>query len=642
MKKKKQSNLIEGRFQGSAEKYGFVIPDNPDLPDIFIPPHKKNSAIDKDRVIVRYRVSPYGHGQRNLEGEIHRILNRANETIVGTFQTYRQSGFVVPDNSRINEDIYIPVKKTHNAVSGQKVVARITKWPERQRLAEGEIIEILGYPHESNVSITALIRELNLRDEFTSRVKAEAKSLSKEIPAEEIPARVDLRELPIVTVDGEDAKDFDDAINIKKLPDGCYELGVHIADVSYYVKENSTLDMEAFERGTSVYLVDRVLPMLPYELSNDICSLKEKEDRLALSIVMIINNNGNVIKYEIFKSIINVKKRLTYNYVARELDDSKNCPAEFKLMKELTLILYEKRKRMGSLDFDFPESKVILSRDGSPVKIIIIKRNVAHKIIEEFMLIANETIAKYMASLKVPFVYRIHETPAVDEIQKFLTAANAFVKVPLKVKKTVKPEMLQRISMEIKGKQEERLISTLMLRSLKLAIYSSVNKGHFGLAKEFYTHFTSPIRRYPDLIVHRLVKEVIKDKKINRSSMDKWHRILPEICRHSSEMERLAEKAENESEKLKKIEFIQDKIGNIYPGTISGVSNTGVFVELDNFLIDGLIPINSLPSDDYKYSQDSYSLIGITRKRVFKLGDKVKVTISKVNITKRQLDFLLV
>jgi ribonuclease R len=635
-------NLVVGKVQGHQKGYGFVIPDLQGEEDLYIPAENMNGAMNNDRVIAR--ITKLGVPGKRTEGEIIRILKRANTRVVGTFEKSDNFGFVVPDDKRIYQDIFIPKADINGAKTGHKVVVEVVKWPEKRRSPEGRIVEILGHKDKVGVDILSIIKKYNLPEEFPPEVEAYAEAIPEEIPEEEIKRRRDLRGLNIVTIDGEDAKDLDDAISVERLPDGKYRLGVHIADVTYYVKEKSPLDKEAFKRGTSVYLVDRVIPMLPKKLSNGLCSLNPKVDRLTLTCMMTIDKSGKVVEHEIFESVIKTKERMTYTDVTKILRD--NDPDlikrydylidDFKLMEELCGILNAKRMQRGAIDFDFEESKIILDEKGKPIDVRPYEREIANRIIEEFMLVCNETIAEHMFWTEMPFIYRIHEEPDEEKLMAFSEFVHN-LGYYLRVGKEVHPKALQDLLEQVKGKDEESVVSTLMLRSLKQARYSPECTGHYGLAAKYYCHFTSPIRRYPDLAIHRIIKEFIKGK-IDEKREQKLKKFVEEASKQSSEMERLAQEAERETDDLKKAEFMMDKIGNVYSGIISSVTAFGMFVELEN-TIEGLVHISNMVDDYYIYDEKHHALIGERTKKRYRLGDRITVKVIKVDIETRTIDF---
>ncbi len=642
-------NLVVGRFSASNKGYGFVIPETPatvDETDVYIPADGTLTAMHNDKVVVRVHQRHSGQGKAR-EGEIIRIVRRANSRIVGTFEVSRHFGFVAPDDARMGHDIFIPKDDFNGARDGCKVVVEITRWPEKKRNAEGKIIEVLGSKGDPGIEILSIIKKHNLPTEFPPEVERAATKAPAVISEEEITGRRDLRNLPIVTIDSEDAKDLDDGVHVERLKNGRYLLGVHIADVSYYVRENTPLDKEAHLRGTSVYLVDRVVPMLPQRLSNGICSLNAGEDRLAMTAYMEIDHRGRVTNYEIFPSVIRVKKRLSYNVVRQILveHDEKMRNEYHELleqlddMERLCRILRERRMRRGAIDFDFPELKVKLDEAGHPIEIVKRVRSLSESIIEEFMLVANETVAEHMFRLEVPFVFRVHEEPEQEKMTKLNNLLHNFGQSINKVT-DVHPMALQKVLNRIAGRPEERIISTVMLRSLKQARYEAENLGHFGLAATHYTHFTSPIRRYPDLIVHRIIRETFKTGDLSAKRREKLAALLPEIALHSSQRERAATEAERESVDLKKVEYMSQYVGEEFAGLISGVTAFGIFVELENG-VEGLVRVSSMDDDYYQYIEEQYALIGERTKKMYRLGDPVKVVLTKVNREERTIDFVL-
>ena len=641
-------NLLVGKLSTSTKGFGFVIPDKikwPDESDVFIAPDAMMSAMHHDRVVVRVH-SQSGQG-KSRDGEIIRVIERANTRIVGTFEASRNFGFVTPDDLRLGQDIFIPKDDKNIVKNGSKVVVEITKWPEKKRSAEGKIVEVLGSKGDTGIEILSIIKRHNLPIEFPAEVQEAAEKVPAAISEEEIAGRRDMRHLPIVTIDGEDAKDLDDGVYVEPLKNGNYLLGVYIADVSHYVQENNTLDKEARERGTSVYLVDRVLPMLPRRLSNGICSLNANEDRLAMSANMEINSQGQVVNYELFPSVIRVKKRLTYTVVRKILVDhdeeliaeNQELLPQLQDMERLCGILRKRRMSRGAIDFDFPELKVKLDETGKPIEIVKRMRSLAESIIEEFMLVANETVAEHMYKLKVPFIFRVHEEPDAEKITKLNKLLQTFGQNIPKMDE-IKPSMLQKVLGNIAGRPEERIISTVMLRSLKQARYESQNIGHFGLAADYYTHFTSPIRRYPDLIVHRVMRETFNTTGMAAKRREKLTAILPEIALHSSERERAAAEAERETVSLKTAEYMAQFIGDTFDGIINGVTAFGIFVELDNG-VEGLVRVSSMEEDYYQYVEEQYALIGERTKKVYRLGDAARVILTRVNPEERNIDFVL-
>ena len=637
-------NLVVGRFQGNERGYGFVIPDDENIKDIFISADSINGAMHNDRVIAR--INKKVIGDKRAEGEIIKIIKRANKTVVGTFESSRYFGFVVPDDRKLSGDIFIPKDEFGGAKPGDKVVAEIVKWPEQRRNAEGRIIEILGSRDEVGTDILSIMRTYNLSEDFPEDVVRQAEQIPDTVTEDMIKGRRDLRKLRMVTIDGEDAKDLDDAVSIQRLPDGKYRLGVHIADVSYYVPEDSPLDKEALKRGTSVYLVDRVIPMLPKKLSNGICSLNPGVDRLAFTVMMDIDPAGRVVDYEIFESVINTDERMTYTDVYKILveDDEKLKKRyeylldDFKAMEELALILRKKRMSRGSIDFDFEEAKIVLDEKGKPVEVKRYEITIANKIIEEFMLACNETVAEHFYWANSPFVYRIHEDPDSDKIEAFAEFVGN-LGYHLKGINKVHPRALQDLLEKVKGTREERIISTVMLRSLSKARYSHQNTGHFGLAAKYYCHFTSPIRRYPDLIIHRIMKEYLKGR-LNEQREELLNQRLPEIARLCSERERAADEAERETEDLKKVEFMKGHEGETFEGIISNVTSFGMFVELDN-TIEGLVRMSSMEDDYYIFNDKQYCLVGERTRKTYKIGDIIRVKLARADIASRQIEFVI-
>lgn len=636
--------LAAGKFQGNVKGFGFVLPDSGDE-DIFIPANNINGAMHGDRVIAR--LTGKTSGGRRQEGEIVNVIERVNKTIVGKFEYGEHFGFVTPDHSRLSGDIFIPKEFINGARKGQKVVVEITKWPEKNRNAEGRIIEILGNEGDKGVDVMSIIRAYGIPYEFPEEVLKEASTVPKSVTEEDIRNRRDLRSLRMVTIDGEDARDLDDAVSIEVLPDGTFRLGVHIADVTHYVKEGSALDREALTRGTSVYFPDRVIPMLPKELSNNICSLNAQTDRLAFSVMMDVDSQGNVRDHEIFKSVINVNERMTYTAVYKILEE--NDPelkerysehlTDFENMKTLALILKEKRRRRGAVDFDFDETKVIVDDNGKTVDIKRYKMTIANNIIEEFMLLCNEVVSEHFYWIGIPFVYRIHEDPDPEKMENLNMILGSFG-YRLKGYRDVHPKAIQDVINQIKGKPEEKAINMIILRSLQKARYSDTHDWHFGLAAEYYSHFTSPIRRYPDLIIHRIMKEQISGK-LNEQRIEHYKSILHEIALKSSERERAAQDAERDCIELKKAEFMADKVGEHFEGTISNITAFGMFVELDN-TVEGLVRLSSIDDDYYTYNERALCLIGERTKKIYRIGDKVKVQLVKVSAETRQIDFIMI
>lgn len=637
--------LVVGRFQLTSKGFGFVIPDNKgERPDVFIPPRALGSAMNNDRVMARVERETSGS---KPEGEIIRIITHANNKIVGIFQQNGDFGFVTPDDKRIGQDIYVVKRNFGKAKTNQKVVVEITQWPVDRRSAEGRIIEVLGNVGDVGLEILSIIKQNDLPLEFPEAVIEASKQVPKTISSEELTGRRDLRMMPIVTVDGDDAKDLDDAVYVQNLDNDEFLLGVHIADVSYYVRENAVLDKEARERGTSVYLVDRVLPMLPERLSNGICSLNAGEDRLTMSCEMRIDRKGRILSYEIFPSVIHVRHRLSYRIVREILvsadveliEKYQDVVPMLRLMEELCKLLRKKRTTRGAIDFDLPEQKIILDEQGKPIEIVQRVRSIAESIIEEFMLAANETVARHMFNQKWPFIYRVHDLPK-EEKMKDLAKLLANFNIKLKVSEETKPLEVQKALAEMAGKPEERLVSTVALRSLKQAVYQTENIGHFGLAADYYTHFTSPIRRYPDLIVHRLLHQWFSDPNFNSVKNKNMAADLESIAEHSSLRERAAAEAERATVDLKKTEYMAAHLGEEFDGVISGVTAFGIFIELDNG-VEGLVHISSLMDDYYEFYEDRYALVGSHKHKVYRLGDPVRIEVLQVNIADRNIDFII-
>lgn len=642
-------DLLRGRLQAHAKGFAFLIPDDRDHPDVYIHANDLKGAMNGDIVLIRITSRSSSGGR--MEGEVVRILIRGVTQTVGVFQSLETYGFVLPDDKRINRDIFIPKQSFKGAVDGEKVVVRIVNYPEGRAAAEGEVIEILGHKDDPGVDILSVIRKHQLPEAFPAEVMKEAEQAPDSITEEEIiqQGRRDLRGLNIVTIDGADAKDLDDAVNVQRLENGHYKLGVHIADVGYYVREGSELDKEAYDRGCSVYLVDRVIPMLPHRLSNGICSLNPKVDRLTMSCEMEFDEQMKVVKHDVFTSVIRTKERMTYSDVRKIVEDEdpelleRYAPLieDFRLMKELAMKLRGARMRRGAVDFDFEESKIIVDESGKAIDIVKRERSVAEQIIEEFMLAANETVAEHFHWLKVPFLYRIHEDPDPEKLQNFMAFAANFGYHVKGRGNSVHPRALQDLLEQIQGTKEQTVISTMMLRSMKQAKYDAESTGHFGLAAEFYSHFTSPIRRYPDLVIHRVMREVLEN---GGALTEKRHEYLasrmPDIAQQSSERERVAVEAERDTEQLKKAEYMQDKVGEEFDAMVSSVTSFGMFIELDN-TVEGLIRLSALTDDYYHFDEGHMALIGERTSKVFRIGDEVKIRVAKVNMDDHTIDFEL-
>ena len=674
---KSEIKKMTGTFTAHPKGFGFVSVEG-ETEDIFIPESQVNGAMHMDTVEIT--VSPVTTGRRR-EGTVVKVLERGMKQVVCTYEQSKTFGFAVPDNPKFGTDIFIPQERSKGAVSGHKVVVEVTSYGKKDRKPEGKVVEILGHINDPGVDILSLVRAYGLPVEFDEKVLKQVENVAKPVSEADMAGRMDLRDWQMVTIDGEDAKDLDDAVSVTMDGDN-YILGVHIADVSNYVQEHSALDVEALKRGTSVYLVDRVIPMLPHALSNGICSLNQGENRLALSCIMTINSKGEIIDHTIAETVICVDRRMSYTQVKNILEayhaaNSQDAPVEevdgrqddadretesvsdvnvrrqqeellgeyealvpmFVRMEKLAGILRRKRMKRGSIDFDFPETKVILDEQGNPSDIRPYDRNVATKIIEDFMLAANETVASDFYWRELPFVYRTHENPDTEKIQKLSTFINNFGYTLHIGADEVHPKELQKLLQKIDGTKEEALISRLTLRSMKQARYTIDNTGHFGLAADCYCHFTSPIRRYPDLQIHRIIKESLRGR-LNEKRIDHYEHILPEVAKHSSEMERRADEAERETVKLKKVQYMEQHIGEEFEGVISGVTEWGFFVELEN-TVEGLVRVTELTDDFYQYYEDTYELVGEATNRRYKLGQKVLVRVEHCDRIMRTIDFAL-
>ena len=638
-------NLVKGTLEGHQKGYAFLIPDDINLKDLFISPVDMNGAMHGDRVIVR--PMKVLEDVKSPEGKVIRIIERANQYVIGTFQKSRHFGFVVPDDKRISFDIFVPKEEFNNAQENNKVSVKITEWPDQRKNPEGTIVEVIGNIEDTKTHIDAVLLSKKVRQVFPEDVIKEAKKVSEEgIHEQELKRRKDLRGLNIITIDGSDAKDLDDAVYAEKLNDSEYMLGVHIADVTHYVKEDRKLDKEALKRATSIYITDRVIPMLPKELSNGVCSLNPGEDKLTLSVEMIINNDGKVTDYKIFESIMNNRYRMTYDDVTEIIENNgeklsvkyKDIVPMLKVMEELSLILRRKRDIRGAIDFEFPERKIITDENGKAIDVTKYERRTSHKIIEEFMLVCNETVAEHYYWLNMPFVYRVHEDPDEEKMYEFSKFIHNFG-YTLKGN-DVHPKELQQLLNKIKDTKEESLINTMMLRSLKKAIYSPDASIHFGLAAKYYCHFTSPIRRYPDLQIHRIIKGQINGR-YSEEALQKLFERTAMVAEQSSKMERVADEVERDTDKIKIAEFMSDKIGEEYEGVVSGVTNFGIFIELDN-TVEGLVHISNMVDDYYIYDNEKKELFGQGSHKVFKIGDSVKIKVDKVNIAKAEIDFALI
>ncbi len=634
----------DGLYRKNQKGFGFVkLEDQED--EIYIAKENSLRALNGDRVLIK--IIEEKNKLKKAEGKIVKILKHEKDTIVGRFEFNRNFGFVVPDDKNFGTDIFISKKNFGKARNNHKVLVKILKYPEKGKKAEGKIIEVLGNVNEAGVDMLSLIKEYKLPSTFPEQVVEEAIKCGNKISEKDLTNRRDLRKDIIFTIDGDDAKDLDDAIKVSKLENGNYRLDVHIADVSNYVKENTLLDQEALLRGTSIYMLGRVIPMLPRELSNGICSLNAGEDRLTLSCSMEINKNGEVISSDIYKAVINVTERMSYKNVQKILDNSDKEVVqkynkyinEFKVMKELAQILKNRRLEKGYLNLDIPESKIELDIDGRVTNISKYETSFANEIIEQFMLSANETIAEKFFWLNAPFIYRIHEKPdyeKVQELNKFLFNFGLKIKAN---KENIYPKEFSKILEEVKGKEEEKVISNLILRTLKVAKYDEKNEGHFGIASKYYCHFTSPIRRYPDLFIHRIISAYLENNyDVDDKFVEKYMKKAEERAKQSSEREKIATKVERESEDIKKAEYMESRIGQEYSGIISSVTSFGIFVELEN-TVEGLIRFENLGDEYFIYDEDRKRLIGEKTNTTYKIGDKINIRVKDANKLLRTIDF---
>ena len=637
-----EAKRLTGIFRASLKGFGFVVIEGEEQ-DIYIAEEDTNTAMDQDEVEVVITREPDG---RSREGKIVRIVNRALTKVVGLYQVRKGKsyGFVIPDNQRLSSDIFVPVEYSKGAVDGHKVVVELTSYGDDRRSPEGKVVEIIGHINDPGTDILSIVKGYDLPLEFPEKVLNQAERVAKPVSEADRQGRQDLRDWQMVTIDGEDAKDLDDAVSIAREGD-CYILGVHIADVTNYVQENSALDREAFKRGTSVYLVDRVIPMLPHTLSNGICSLNQGEDRLALSCIMKIDEKGRVVDHEIAETVIRVDQRMSYTSVKKILED--HDPKEmkkyqelvpmFEEMSRLSKILREHRRIRGSIDFDFPETKMILDEKGRPLELQPYERNVATRMIEDFMLLANETVAEDYYWQELPFVYRTHEAPDEEKIRTLATFINNFGYSMHVGANEVRPKEIQKLLAKVEGSPQEAMISRLALRSMKQAKYTPENSGHFGLAAVYYTHFTSPIRRYPDLQIHRIIKDNIRGR-MQEEKIVHYDKILPEVTKHASEMERRAEEAERETVKLKKVEYMQQHLGEIFEGVISSITKWGMYVELPN-TVEGLVHVANMRDDHYEYDENRYELVGAHTNKVYKLGQRIRIRVTGADRLLRTIDF---
>lgn len=644
---------LVGIFIANARGFGFVEMDGAEE-DLYIPSDMVNGAFHRDRVEVS--LLPENVGKRQ-EAKVVRILERGLSQLVGTYEKSGNFGFVRPDNTHIPKDIFVLSERSKGAVTGHKVVVELTDYGKGERNPEGKVVEILGHINDPGIDILSIVKAYELEVEFPEKVLAQAERVAKPVSEADMAGRRDLRDAVMVTIDGEDAKDLDDAVSlVLDEESGIYHLGVHIADVANYVQENSALDREALKRGTSVYLTDRVIPMLPHILSNGICSLNAGEDRLALSCLMDIDKTGGIIGYEIVESVIRVDERMSYTSVKKILEDGdgaelcryRELVPMFERMRELSALLRAKRKQRGAIDFDFPESKFVLDENGYPVSIQPYERNTANMLIEDFMLAANETVAQHFYWMEAPFVYRVHERPDAEKLQKlnvFINNLGYYMKSVGKAKRKlgdeeVHPKEIQKLLCRIAGTPEEAMISRLTLRSMKQARYSTESSGHFGLASRYYCHFTSPIRRYPDLQIHRIIKDWLRGR-LNEEKIVHYQGILDQVAKRSSERERLADEAERETDKLKKVEYMEERIGQEYVGVISGITAWGIYVELPN-TVEGMIHVSKLPGDYFSYNENTYEMQGERTGRIFRLGEALRIRVAGADRFLKTIDFDLV
>ncbi len=662
--KKEKPEIRRGTFAGTTRGFGFCVIEGEE--DVFLPERATKGAMHGDEIEIE--ITTGGSDGKRREGNVTKVLKRDTVYVVGTFERSKNYGFVVPDNLKLGSDIYISKEHTKGAVNGNKVYVKITDYGNAGRSPEGRVVEILGHINDPSSDVKTILKTYRLETEFSQEVMCETEQIPEEVLEEETAGRLDLRGIPTVTIDGEDAKDLDDAITIHK-ENGVYHLGVHIADVTHYVKEGSALDESALERGTSVYLIDRVIPMLPHRLSNGICSLNEGSDRLALSCLMEIDENGTVIGHRIAETVLRVTRRLSYTQVYgilkamgetagedakkpedKETEEKRKCVKEkleaeygellsdVLLMKELSDILRRKRRERGAVDFDFKESKIILAENGRPLEIKPHERNDATRLIEDFMLAANETVAEDFFWQEAPFVYRTHENPDPEKIKKLGIFIRNFGLKIKEGKDGIHPKELQKLLDSLEGKEEGPLISRLTLRSLKQAKYTTECEGHFGLAAKYYCHFTSPIRRYPDLQIHRIIKDNLNGR-LDEERKEHYAEILEYVAAQSGKTERTAEEAERDVEKMKKAEYMERRIGEVYEGVISGVTNWGIYVELPN-TVEGIIRLENIKDDFYRFDAERYQLVGEKHRQVYRLGQHITIMVLSVDKVLKTIDFL--
>ncbi|GEN46712.1 ribonuclease R [Alkalibacillus haloalkaliphilus] len=639
-------NLIRGRIQMHAKGFAFLIPEDENHSDIYIHQSDLMSAMNGD--IVHVRVENESYAGNRPEGIVVRIIERNDQPIVGTYQDNGRFGFVIADDKRIPGDIFIKEGNENGAVDGHKVIVKIIEYPKGVRSAEGEVAEILGHKNDPGIDILAIIHKHGIKAEFDHETIEHANSIPETIDESDLEGRRDLRDKQIVTIDGADAKDLDDAVRVEQLDNGNFLLGVYIADVTNYVKEGSPIDKEALERSTSTYLTDRVIPMIPHRLSNGICSLNPHVDRLTLGCEMEIDGSGKVVNHEIFAAVIKTEERMTYTDVNSILQGDEEVRERyqslvpmFELMATLAQTLRFKRSGRGAIDFDFKEAEIEVDEEGQPTDVVLRERGEAERLIEEFMLIANETIAEHFHWMDVPFIHRIHEDPDAGKLEKFFEFVANLGHTIKGTTDDIHPKALQNVLDQVSGSKEDLVVSKLMLRSMQQAKYSPESVGHFGLATQFYTHFTSPIRRYPDLIVHRLIRTYLIEGDISSQTTKKWEEKLPDIARHTSEMERRSVDAERETDDLKKAEFMSDKIGEEFDGLVNSVTNFGMFVELPN-TVEGLVHVSYLTDDYYHYHENAQAMIGERTGNIFRIGDEIKVRVIGTNIEERVVDFEIV
>ncbi|CAK7076314.1 MAG: Ribonuclease R [Eubacterium sp.] len=640
----KDEKRITGILQGHSRGFGFVTPDDESIDqDIFIAPSSLNGALDMDRVEVRLLTTAK---DRRAEGEIVKVLERGRSKLVGRFELHKNFGFVIPDNDKLNKDIFIPERYMYGAHTNDKVVVSVTGWPDGGQNPEGRIVEVLGSADDPRIDVLSIFREFDVPMEFSEETLRDANMLSDTITPEMLKNRVDLRGETIFTIDGDDAKDFDDAVSLNMNEKGHYVLGVHIADVSHYITERGAIDQEAYERGTSIYAIDQVIPMLPFNLSNNVCSLKPDVDRLTMSCIMEIDGKGNILSYDIFKSVIHSAARMTYGQVNRLLDGVHDGgtaalePFESILfqMEELMSILYnERRIQRGAVDFDFPEPKITLDKKGYPCEIVALERGISERIIEEFMLAANETVAAHIEKTGLPFIFRNHPEPDPEKLTAFRTFIGRFGFSLGEEDTPVTGKDFQKLQKDIEDSSEENVITRLMLRTMQQAVYEGNCKGHYALGANYYTHFTSPIRRYPDLAVHRTLSRVM-DHALNPKEIKYLKGHIDEMAKHCSERERRADDIEREVDKIKMVEYMSRHIGETFSAQISGVTSFGFFVELPN-TIEGLVRLQSLKDDYYYYDEEMHQQVGERFGKIYKLGQDVTVKLTYADINNRQIDF---